>query len=370
MQAELPSSHRALVLESVEAGFHVTQLPTPKPEPGSAIVQISAASILTYHREIYSQIRPYDFPTPLTGGVSAVGRVVAVGPDSTALKPGQLVFADCVIHSRDDPDALFLTAIHEGTSDGSKKLIRDVWRHGMWAEYARIPLENCLPLNESILCRSLGYSIPDLAYLGYLTVSFGGLRDIRLEAGETVIIAPATGGFGGAGVLVAVAMGARVIAMGRNETELARLKTHVLKNLPWASIETVQMTGDEDKDAAALQAFGTVDAVLDFSPPAASKSSHVRSAARALRRGGRVSLMGFCDNPMTPQVIARNISFKGKLMYEREDLVLFIKMLERGLFPKGKELVDSKAFDLKDWKNGMDTAAEYFGVSRHVIFVP
>ena len=110
------------------------------------------------------------------------------------------------------------------------------------------------------------------------------VRDIKLEAGETVVVCPATGGFGGAGVQVAVAMGARVIAMGRNERERARIRTHVMKGTPWASVETVRITGDETADTAALRTFGTIDAVLDISSLAAAESTHLKSAIAALRR--------------------------------------------------------------------------------------
>lgn len=47
---------------------------------------------------------------------------------------------------------------------------------------------------------------------------------------------PATGGLGGVGVMVAVAMGARVIAMGRNEKELERLREHVKRGTPNSNI--------------------------------------------------------------------------------------------------------------------------------------
>ena len=159
--------------------------------------------------------------------------------------------------------------------------------------------------------------------MAYLLVPFGGLRDINLEAGETVVVCPATGGFGGAGVQVAIAMGARVIAMGRNEKELARLKDHARKGTPGASIETVKMTGDESTDLAPLKAFGTIDAVLDFTPRVASKSRHMKSAIKALRRGGRVSVMGFIgqdvmDFELAWKIVGDNITLKGKLMYERE----------------------------------------------------
>ncbi|TVY80827.1 Acryloyl-coenzyme A reductase, partial [Lachnellula suecica] len=328
----LPTDHRALVLSDIKDGFEVKTLPTPQPGIGNAIVRVEAASILSYHREIYNGARHYEFPMPIVGGCSAMGRIAAVGPDATLLQPGQLVYMDCVIHSRDSPEDLFLTAIHSGMTLGSKKLIRDVWRDGNWAEFSKVPLENCIPLNEIRLCRELGYTVKELTYISTLLVPFGGLRDIALQPGETIIVSPATGAFGGAGCLVAIAMGCRVIAFGRNETELARLKSHVLAGFPNANIETLKMTGDEAVDSAALKEFGTIDAMLDFTPPQASASSHVRSAVSCLRRGGRVSLMGFNANPINPQVVTgRNISFKGKLMYEREDMLLFVKMLERGL---------------------------------------
>ncbi|KAF2798587.1 GroES-like protein [Melanomma pulvis-pyrius CBS 109.77] len=371
MTSRLPAQNRALQLESIEAGFQIKKLPTPQPGLGNAIIRIEAAGILSYHREIYNGDRHYSFPIPIVGGYSAIGRIAALGPDATSLKEGQLVYVDCVIRARDDPDSLFLSAIHDSSADGTKKLMRDVWRDGTFAEFARFPLENCIPLDEARLCGSLGYSTQDLAYIGYLIVSFGGLRDIKLEPGETIVVTPATGGFGGAGVQVAIAMGARVIAMGRDEKKLAKLKEYVLSGSPNAQIETMKTTGDEAEDLATLQAFGIIDAVLDFTPPQGSKSSHLRSATSALRRNGRVSLMGFAEQPVVPWTfVSNNITIKGKLMYEREDMIQFVKMLERGLFPKGKAFVDTKSFPLEDWKAGLDTAAEHTGIGKHVVFTP
>ena len=371
MASTLPAHHRGLVLETLEAGLQLQDLPTPQPDLGNAIVRIEAASVLSYHREIYDGTRSYSFPKPLVGGGSANGRLAAAGPDATILKKDQLVFCDCVIHGRDDPDATFLSAIHDGPSEGSKKLMREVWRDGTFAEYAKIPLENCIPLDETKLCDGFGYSVPDLTYMASLLVPFGGLRDIKVEPGETVVVSPATGNYGGAGVRVAAAMGARVIAMGRNEKELARLKEHVLTSTPHANISTLPITGDEAADTASLCALGTIDAILDLTPPYASKSTHLRSAVSALRRNGRVSMMGFIDNPMVPwTLVGKNISIHGKLMYEREDIVQFVKMLEGGLFPKGEGLVETRGFGLKEWKLAFDTAAEHTGIGRHVVIKP
>lgn len=375
MASTLPSTHRAMVLESIDKGFKIQEVDTPRPTPGAAVVKILAANVLSYHGDIYNGKRQYAFPTPLTGGYSAVGRVAAVAPDATTVQPGQLVYVDCVIRARDDPSAIFLSALHEGSSAGSKKLMRDVWRNGAFAEYARFPLENCIPLDEDKLRRQLGYSIPDLQYMSTLLVPFGGLRDVGVEPGETVLVAPATGNFGGAGVAVAAAMGARVIAMGRNESELARVKAIVESNMPGSCVEIARITSDEALDTAALQALGPIDAVLDLSPPQASSSSHMRSALKALRYEGRVSLMGFADVTSDPavkwRIIGANISFKGKLMYTRQDMLQFVRMMERGLiFGKGGHLADTKIFPLEKIGEAFEVAAAHTGVGRSVVIVP
>ncbi|KAJ5381243.1 uncharacterized protein N7496_003671 [Penicillium cataractarum] len=370
MTTGLPSKYRALVLEDHESGFQIKILTTPRPDIGSAVVRISVAGILPYHRDVYDGKRPNSFPTPLVGGFGAIGHVAAVGFDATALKPGQLVYVDCVIRARDDPDSFFLAAIYEGSSNGSKKLMRDVWRDGTFAEYAKVPLENCIPLDETRLCGNLGYSVHDLMYMAYLLVPYGGIRDIQLEHGETIIVCPATGFYGSLGVQIAAVMGARVIAMGRSEEKLAKLVEDVQKGSPGATIETVKITGDKDKDANALRVFGAADAVLDITPKAASMSTHTKSAIKALRRGGRVSLMGSTENIAVPEIMVNNITLKGKMMYERETILHFVKMLERGLFPLSKDFMETKVFSLDDWKAGLDAGAEHNGIGKCVTLAP
>ncbi|KAI3319878.1 GroES-like protein [Xylariaceae sp. AK1471] len=369
--SDLPTHYRALVLDHIGANMRIEQRAMPQIDPGSIIVRILESSILSYQNDIYNGKRHYQLTTPIVGGCSAVGRIAAVGPDSTILAPGQLVWVDCVVRGRDDPNAFYLWGIHEGSNPGSQKLSREIWHDGTFAEFAKVPMENCVPLNEARLYEDLGYSARELICLSHLLVPFGGLRSIDLKAGETVVVCPSTGGFSGAGVQVALAIGARVIAMGRNETELARLKAFVIKGTPWVNIETVKITGDQAADTASLKAFGTIDAVLDLSPPAAVQSTHLPSAIAALRRGGRVSVMGSVGQPIVDWHFGEyDLQVKGKVMYEREDLVLFVKMLETGLFARGKELVETKSFALEDWKEAFDTAARYTGVGRIVTLTP
>lgn len=291
---DLPDKMKALVLRSRDESPTIETVSTPQPTLGTAVVRILVASTISYIREIYNGTRPYPFPTPIVPGTSAIARVVAVGPDATRLKPGDLVFLDITIRSRDDPTDVFLAAIHEGYTPGSAKLMKDVFRDWAYAEYCRAPLENLTLFNEKRLTGSpqddgLGYKIEQLGLVSSLMVPYGGMRDIELKAGQTIIVAPATGPFGGAAVLVALAMGARVIAMGRNKNSLASLK----KRVPHSErVETVPITGDMMADCEELKKYGTIDAYFDIGPPEAHASTHIKSCILALRHGARISLMG------------------------------------------------------------------------------
>ena len=59
-------------------------------------------------------------------------------------------------------------------------------------------------------------------------------------------------------MLVALAMGARVNAMGQNVEVLARLKALCRR------VETVQITGNQKEEVAALQKFGPADTSSTF----------------------------------------------------------------------------------------------------------
>lgn len=196
-------------------------------------------------------------------------------------------------------------------------------------------------------------------------VPYGGLADIGLKPGETIIIAPATGSFGGAAVKVALAMGARVIAIGRNREKLDRLASSHDR------VETVQISGDIKADLKALQVFGSIEAYLDISPPEAAESTHFQSCILALGQSGRVSLMGGLKGDMTiplRAIVTRDIQIKGKWMYTRQDVKNLIKMVETGVLRLGERKVER--FSLNSWEEGFVTAARMAGEDSSAIIVP
>lgn len=287
-------------LRQLEYGkpLQVCEIPIPQAQVGSAVVRILAAGIISYTKDIYNGVRKYPYPTPLTVGTSAIGRIHDFGPDNTSLKKDQLVVIDVTFRSRSDPRDVFLSAIHQGFSSGSPGLM-SYWRDGSYAEYMACPLENVYPLSEALLTPAeqggLGYKVEDLLYITRVLVPYGGLADIGLRPSETVLIAPATGGFGSAAVHLALSMGARVIAMGRNQDVLASIQSNLAPHFPAGRVVTVPIEGDVDSLVSSIQkAAGSapIDCFFDISPPAATNAPFFKAAILSIRHSGRVSLMG------------------------------------------------------------------------------
>lgn len=208
-------------------------------------------------------------------------------------------------------------------------------------------------------------------YSSTLLVPYGGLRDINLQAGETVIVAPATGPFGGAAVVVALAMGANVIAMGRNTSSLANMEERIGQP---GRLKTVPITNDMEADLAAIlkAAGGEIDAYFDIGPREAVTSTHFTSAILALRQAGRVSLMGGylhdVPNPYFP-IVRKNIRIQGKWMYERSDIRDFFKLLNTGLLDLNICEVKGE-YGLDSFKEAWDEAAETAGFARVTVMKP
>ncbi|KIX02104.1 uncharacterized protein Z518_08043 [Rhinocladiella mackenziei CBS 650.93] len=382
----LPPTHLALRQDVYAQPPTVQSVPTPQPVPGSAVFRVTLASIIGYTRDIYNGVRKYPYPVPLTLGSSAIGRVVALAPDATILEIGDLCLLDCTIRGRDDIDgsaaSTFLSAISEGFSEGSKKLMRDAWRDGTYAEYVRWPLENCFRLDEKKLF-AMGYTVEDLMYIPRMLVAYGGFSPlcIDLKPGETVVIGAATGGFGSAAVHLALEMGAgRVIALGRNTEILEKVKNAAAQK---DRVFTVPLTGDWEVDYKALKDVGgTIDIFFDISPGAAQGSGHIKAGIMALRHGGRCCLMGGIRGDVSlphHKIMHGDITVKGKWMYEPQDVKRLIGLVEMGLVrlnttnqdrsvkPLGAECKGK--FSLEKWEEAFEVAHE---VTRNgfVVFEP
>ncbi|KAM6505283.1 hypothetical protein FSOLCH5_014513 [Fusarium solani] len=260
----LPATFKGLQFSSATEPPSIVELPTPTPAAGSVILRPLYANIVSYSKDVFCNGNPrgYNYPLPMVPGTNAICRIAAPAPDTPHLKPGMLVFASGVLRLRDNSSALpLLQGIHMGASLESEAIMKGEWRNGCWAELVKVPAENVHVLNEQVLTKQLGYNIEDLGFISTLAVPYGGLSDIGLKPGETVIVAPATGNFGSAAVLVALAMGAgKVIAAGRSQEKLQDVL-----NGTGDRVAIVPITGDVETDTAAMQAHGPIDVLVETS---------------------------------------------------------------------------------------------------------
>jgi len=358
---------KAAVLHNFGAPLSVEQAPDPLIGTGEALVDVVAAPVLSYTGEVLSGARRYPLPTPVVPGAGAIGRVRAIGPDATRLQPGDWVFCDPTVRSRDGastPDIALQGASARG--EGGQKLQR-YFRDGTFAEQVRVPTENAAPIGAIDPAEAGRWCA-----IGTLLIAYGGMLAMDFRPGETLLVSGATGNFGSATVALALAMGARcVVAPGRNTAALDDLRTRFGRRLA-----PVRLTGDgaADTEAMKLAAPGPIDAVLDFLPPSVS-AGVARAAVMTLRQGGRAALMGGVgmlggeDLALPYPWIMRNlITVRGQWMYETAAIPGLVSLVRSGLLDLGLWTVTE--FPLTEANDAVAHAASNAGPFRLTVLKP
>ena len=329
---------KAAVLNAFGAPLAIETLPDPTPGAGSVVVDMAAAGVTSYAANIFNGSRNYALELPVAPGAGGIGRIRATGPDATRLKAGDWVFCEPTIHSRDHPVDTILQGWTYRT-DAALPLHR-LYHHGSFAEQMLVPTENVTRIGE-VDPEDAGR----WCALGRLLVPYGGLLAGDLRAGETLVVSGATGGFGGAGVAVALAMGAaKVVAAGRNARTLDDLARRF-----GPRVRTVQTAGVEadDRQTIVEAAGGRIDIVLDFLPREAS-ASQVQAAILAVSPGGRIVLMGGVRSDLALNynlLMHKELTLRGAWMYPRDAIPRMVQMIRAGS-------IDLAQFDLTEFALG------------------
>jgi alcohol dehydrogenase len=326
---------KAAVLNAFGEPLAIQSLPDPLLGPGEVIVNMVAAGVTGYAANIFNGSRNYPLELPVAPGAGGIGRVRALGPDATFLQPGDWVFCEPTIRSRDNAADTILQGWTYRT-EAALPLHRR-YHHGSYAQQMLLPIENVTRIGDIDPAEAGRWCA-----LSRLLVPYGGLLAGDLRAGETLVVNGATGGFGGAGVAVAMAMGAgRVVAAGRNARTLEDLAARF-----GSRVQTVQMTGVEAVDRESLmEAAGRpIDLVLDFLPREAS-APQVHAAILAAGHGGRVILMGGVRSDLAlnyNMMMHRELTVRGAWMYPRDAIPRMAQMVRSGL-------IDLSQFELTEF---------------------
>jgi alcohol dehydrogenase len=352
---------KAAVLNAFGQALSIETRPDPTPGPGSVVVDVAAAGVTGYADRVFDGSRNYRLELPAVPGPGGVGRVRAVGPDATRLRPGDWVFCEPTIRARDEVSDTILQGWTYRT-DAALPL-HLLYRDGSYAEQMMVPTENVTRIGDidpADAGRWCG--------LSRLLVPYGGLWAGDLKPGETLLVSGATGGFGGAGVAVALAMGAgRIVATGRNAQTLADLAARL-----GPRVRPVAMTGDEtaDRQAIANAAGGPIDMVLDFLPREASRTQ-LHANLMAVRHGGRIMLMGGVRAELGLDynwLMHGEITLRGVWMYPPEAVPRMVAMIRAGLIDLSQ--FDMAEFPLDDANAAVAYAAANAGPRQLTVLRP
>lgn len=156
------------------------ELPEPQPGPGEVLIEARAIGVnfpdLMVIEGTY-QILP---EPPFSPGKEVAGIVKAVGSGVESPKVGERVAAQM--------------------------------EHGAYREHVLARASHTAALPDGV-----GFEEGAAFGLVYLTAYFGLVRRARIQAGEWVLVTGAGGGVGSAGIQLAKALGAKVIAVGQTE---------------------------------------------------------------------------------------------------------------------------------------------------------
>lgn len=338
-------------------------IPGLQPRRGAVVVGIEGAMVLSYARQVLDGTMGYALPPPpFTPGTNAVGRVLAVGEGVYHLRPGQRVYVSPHLVAGErvaDPAQLLAGLTAMGADDASLALQRD-WPHGVHAEQAEAPAGAVTPLDGLD-----GAPAAQLAVLGKFLVPFGGLLRGGLQPGETLVVNGASGAFGSAGAVLGVAMGAaRVVLAGRDRAAL-----ETVAEVAGPRAVACPLPGEPAGDAAALRdtAGGPADLALDLVGQARTADSTL-ACLRALRRGGRLVMMGSCQAPLPldfREVLGNAWSILGCFMYPADAPARLAALVRAGLLDLGTARVQSFPLDWLD--AAMDSAATGRGLDATVL---
>ena len=160
-------------------------VPTPKPKPNEALVQIKAAGVNFI--DVYFREGRYPTPVPFIDGQEGAGVVTEVGSEVTLVQPGDRV-----------------------AYTGSL---------GSYAEYAAVPAQRLVKIPDA-----LSFEDAAAAMLQGMTAHYLTHSTYKLQAGETALVHAAAGGVGLLLVQMAKQFGARVIGTAgtKEKAQLAR----------------------------------------------------------------------------------------------------------------------------------------------------
>lgn len=283
---------KAAVFHGAHRRLEVTEVPTPHPGRGEALVHVAGCGLCHTDLHYLDHGVPTFKQPPLILGHEAAGTVAALGPDAAGVTEGDRVLIPAVLSCGKCRPC---RTGRENLCDRLVMLGNNV--DGAYAEFVTVPASELVPLPEA-LALDRACVIADAISTPYHAVTRRG----RVRPGDWVAVV----GCGGVGLNVvqcAVAAGGHVVALDVNETRLAIASelgaAHALDPRAHDRVDKVVRRLTDGGADVAFEAIGT---------PAT-----IRGAFDLLRRGGRLCVIGYSTQDVTLSA--------AKLMYHELEVV-------------------------------------------------
>lgn len=266
-----------------------TELPTPTPKPGEALVKVEAAGVNFI--DVYFREGRYPAALPFIPGQEAAGAVVAVGEGVTAVAPGDRV-AWCGIP-------------------------------GTYAEFAVAPAARLVRIPDDVAATDAA-----AAMLQGMTAHYLSHATYAIQPGDTVLIHAGAGGTGLLLTQMAKRHGARVFTTVSTEAKAA------ISRAAGADEAILYTQCDFAAEVKRLTGNSGLPVVYD----SVGKSTFEQSLA-CLRPHGTMVLFGAASGPVPPFDLIR-LSTMGSLFITRPTLKDYIAT---------REDLESRAGDVLAW---------------------
>ena len=264
---------KALVLEGpgAEPSLSVQEVPTPEPGPHDALVEVAACGLCHHDIAIMQGVLRRGVKPDLTMGHEISGTVAQVGDSVTSVSVGDRVTSTLTTSCGRCDRCLGGREYRCLDGQGIGHAV-----DGGFAQFVGLPENSLVHVPEGIM-------LEEASVLGCpMGVALQAIRDVaHAQPGENVLVTGAGGGLGAHAVLIASALGARVLAVTTSAS-----KVEALEALSAGEVILAEEL-DFSEIALALTEDRGVDVVVDT-----VGSALFRSSLRSLAQFGRMVLLG------------------------------------------------------------------------------
>lgn len=317
---------RAIAYERFRERPRLVDLPRPEPDPAGVVIRVETTGLC--RSDIFGwQGKDKDIAVPHVPGHELVGTIARAGSAVRHFRVGQRVTVPFVCACGDCPEC----------ASGNAQVCRNQTQPGFthWGSYAEEVLIHDADINLIAIPATMESGAAALLGCRFAT-AFHGLNDQgRLRAGEWLLVV-GCGGVGMSAVMIAVALGARVIAVDIDPAALARATRFGAE----ATINSAGMS----REAVLAAIHAIVPSGVQVSVEALGREETVATAIAALGiRGRHVQIGLLAEDPRIPMplVVAKELTVVGSHGMAATEYPALLDLIASGAL-RPQDLIDSR----------------------------